>query len=247
MTTLTTSRTRRTILPADGAAVPHRRTTGVLLLAGGLLMAVGGGLHPQGSGTTVRAHLLSMFADPGWSSSHVTSLLGAGTCTLALLLAWRTGALGPGVRRWLPLVAGAWAFGAVEQVPHLLAAHEAHALAHHEATPVLDVHVLLQVLATPAVGLTGALLAVVVARQAGTRPAWLLTVPAVVGGVLYALAAPLVALTSDPTYTVLFPAQAGLAVWLLGTGVRVLAGRCAGAGVRPGPDRHGRAWTPSRR
>lgn len=104
----------------------------------------------------------------------------------------------------------------------LLAAHEAHALAHGEATPVLDVHVVMQVLASPAVGLTGALLAVAVARAAGSRVAWALAVFAVVGGVMSAAAAPLVVLLDDPRYTVLFPFQAGLAVWLLGTGIRLL-------------------------
>ncbi len=32
----------------------------------------------------------------------------------------------------------------------------------------------------------------------------------------------LVVLTGDPRFTILFPFQAGLAVWLVGTGVRLL-------------------------
>ena len=50
----------------------------------------------------------------------------------------------------------------------------------------------------------------------------MLAVVAVVGGLLSALAAPMVALTGDVAWTALFPFQAGLAVWLVGTGVRLL-------------------------
>ncbi|MCW2810078.1 MAG: hypothetical protein JWP61_536, partial [Friedmanniella sp.] len=59
--------------------------------------------------------------------------------------------------------------------------------------------------------------------------------PAVVGGVLSAGAAPLVVLTGDPSWTVLFPFQAGLAGWLVGTGVRLLvtSRRSAGGGLQP--------------
>jgi hypothetical protein len=126
------------------------------------------------------------------------------------------------VQRWLPLVIIGWGFGALELVPHLLAAGEAHELAHHEATPVLDLHVVMQVIASPAVGLTAALLAVVVARAARTRVAWVLAAFAVVGGLASSAAGPLTALADDPRFTVLFPFQAGIAVWMIGTGVRLL-------------------------
>lgn len=202
-----------------------RRTgtaTAALFIVGGLFMAVGGAMHPQGSGSTVEAHLLSMFASPGWPLAHWILLVGGVAGFLALASAWHARAFGPRAQRWLPVAMVGWGFGALELVPHLLAAGEAHELAHHEATPVLDVHVVMQVIASPAVGLTGALLAVLVARATGSRVAWALAAFAVVGGVVSAGAGPLTVLADDPRFTVLFPFQAGLAVWLLGTGVRLL-------------------------
>lgn len=77
-------------------------------------------------------------------------------------------------------------------------------------------------IASPAVGLTGALLAVLVARVSSSRVAWALAAVAVVGGVASAGAGPLIVLADDPRFAVLFPFQAGLAIWLLGTGVRLL-------------------------
>ncbi len=198
------------------------RTTAAFFTVGGVLMAVGGQMHPHGSGSTVDAHLLSMFDSPAWPLAHLL-LLGGGLASLAgFVTAWRDQVFGPTVRRWLALAGLGWGFGAAELVPHLLAAGEAHALEHHEATPVLDLHLVMQVIASPAVGLTGALVAVAVARAARSRAAWVLAGFAVVGGVLSGLAAPLVVVTGDPVWTLLFPFQAGLAVWLLGTGVRLL-------------------------
>jgi hypothetical protein len=222
-----TSTVREPVRPADAYAdtgVLRRAVpvTAALFVTGGLLMAAGGALHPQGSGGTLEAHLLSMFASPGWPLAHALLLVGGVTSFLAMASAWRSQAFGARVQRWLPLAMIGWGFGALELVPHLLAADEAHGLAHHEATPVLDLHVFMQVIASPAVGLTGALLAVAVARASRSRTAWVLAVFAVVGGVASAAAGPLTVLADDPRFSVLFPFQAGLAVWLTGTGVRLL-------------------------
>lgn len=211
-----------TLTAAPATDVRGRRITAALLVAGGVLMAAGGQLHPIGSGETVEAHLLSMFESPAWTFAHTLLLAGGVVNLLAFVTAWRVRAFGPRVQRVLPIVAVGWGFGAIELVPHLLAAGEAGELAHHHATPVLDLHVVLQVIASPAVGLTGALVAFVVARAARTWPARLLAVPGVAGGLLSAAAGTLVVLTGDPFFTILFPFEAGLAVWLVGTGLRLL-------------------------
>ena len=78
-------------------------------------------------------------------------------------------------------------------------------------------------------GLTGAALAIAVARSARTLPAWALAVPAVLGGLGYAASAPLIAATGSLAPAVLFPLQAGLALWLVGTWLRV--------GIRRAPPR----------
>ena len=208
------------VAPSSGAR-DRRPSTAAALVTGGLLLSVGGQLHPVGSGDTVEGHLLTMFENPAWPLAHLISLAGAVLAALGLWLARRRGSFDPVSRRGLGLVVLAWAFGAAEQVPHLLAASEAHALAHHEGTPLLDAHLAMQLVATPVVGLSGAALAVAVARATATWPARLLAVPAVVGGLGYAASAPLVVLTGDTRFTLLFPFQAGLALWLLGTGVRL--------------------------
>lgn len=197
------------------------RLAAALFVTGGLLMAAGGQLHPHGSGDSIDAHLVSMFESPAWPLAHLLLLAGAVASFLAFVAAWRVEAFGPSVQRWLPGIAVAWAFGAAELVPHLLAAGEAHALEHHESTPVLDVHLLMQLIATPAVGLTGALVAVLVHRGSRTWASGVLAAFGVVGGLLYAAAAPVVVLTQDPAFTVLFAVQLGLAVWLVGTGIRL--------------------------
>jgi cytochrome bd-type quinol oxidase subunit 2 len=199
-----------------------RRLTPSLFIGAGLLLAAGGQLHPRGSGDTVEGHLLSMFASPTWPLAHLLLLAGMVSAVAAYVLAWRTQALGARAQRWLPVVIAGWAFGALEVVPHLLAAGEAHALEHHEATPVLDVHLVMQVIATPAVGLSGALVALLVHLAARNRVTLVLAVFGILGGLLSAAAGPLVVATGDPRFTVLFPFQAGLAVWLLGTGIRLL-------------------------
>ena len=197
------------------------RAAAALFVLGGLLMMAGGQLHPRGSGDTVDEYLLTMFSSSGWLSSHLVLLAGSVTSCLAFVAAWRSAAFGGRVQRWLPLVAVAWALGAAEMLPHLLAANDAHALEHHEATPVLDLHVLMQLVASPAVGLTSAFIAVAVAAAVKTRPAQVLAGFAVLGGLGSAAASPLVTATGDTRFALLFPLQTGLAVWLMGTGVRL--------------------------
>ncbi|WP_392544780.1 hypothetical protein [Oryzobacter telluris] len=226
MTTTTTARSARTLTtPSPSSVRPAALTTG----AGGLLLGAGGQLHPRGSGATVDAYLSSMLGDPGWATSHVLLLAGTVTTTIGLALLRRSGATGPRVAPWLLAAVVGWAVAALELVPHLFAVNDAEALAHHGDTPVLDLHLLAQVVATPALGLTAAALAVAVARAAGTWPARLLAVPGVLGGLGYAAAGPLVATTHDLAVTPLFALQAGVAVWLVGTAVRLLAGRRAPA------------------
>jgi hypothetical protein len=199
----------------------HQRLAALPLGVGGILMAAGGQLHPHGSGATVDAYLASMLGSPGWLPSHLLLLLGTALATIGLVTTSRAGVFGPGVQPWLTAAAVGWGLATVELLPHLVAVRDADGLAHHHATPVLDLHLALQVAATPLMGLTGAAVAIAVARSASTRPAWALAVPAVLGGFGYAASAPLIAATGSLAPTVLFPLQAGLALWLVGTWLRV--------------------------
>ena len=206
----------------------HPRLAALPLGAGGILLAVGGGLHPHGSGATVDAYLASMLGSPTWLPSHLLLLLGTALATVGFVTTRRAAVFGPGVRRWLAAAAVGWGLATVELVPHLVAARDADGLAHHHATPVLDLHLALQVVATPLMGLTGAALAIAVARSARSLTAWALAVPAVMGGLGYAASAPLIAATGSLAPTALFPLQAGLALWLVGTWLRVGIRRTGG-------------------
>jgi hypothetical protein len=214
----TASRTSAGTTPAGSSprARPRGRLAALPLGVGGILMAIGGGLHPHGSGETVDTYLASMLGSPTWLPSHLLLLLGTALATVGFVTTRRTAFFGPGVGPWLAAAAVGWGLATAELLPHLMAAGDAGGLAHHHATPVLDLHLALQVVATPLMGLTGAALAVAVARSARTRTTWALAVPAVVGGLGYAVSAPSIAATGSLAPTVLFPLQAGLALWLVG-------------------------------
>lgn len=206
----------------DSAGVSRRAVAAVLLLAG-LLMSAGGQLHPRGKGETVESYLDSMLGSSTWVVAHVLSLAGLVVAVVALAMARRISAFGPGADRVLTWTTVAWGIAAVEAVPHLLAIRDHDALQHDEATPILDLHLVLQMGATPLFGFMGALLALTVAREAGTVPAKVLAVLAVIGGLCYGAAGPLINLVDDVAVAPLFIGQAGLAIWVVGTAVRLYA------------------------
>lgn len=197
--------------------------TAALLGAGGALLLVGGPLHPQGSGATVEDYLATMLASPTWDLSHLLLLVGMAVTTAGLFTARSDRAFAPRVTALLPVVIVCWIIGTIDSVPHLFASHEHADLVAGGSTPILDTHLTLQTLATPAVGISGALLAAAVAWTERTVASIALAVVGVVGGLGFAAAGILVPLTWDPAYAVLFPLQAGLAIWLVGTAVRLFA------------------------
>ena len=138
-----------------------------------------------------------MLGSPTWLPSHLLLLLGTALATVGFVTTRRAALFGRSVDRWLAAAAVGWGLATVELVPHLVAARDADGLAHHHATPVLDLHLALQVVATPLMGLTGAALAIAVARSARSLTAWALAVPAVLGGLGYAASAPLIAATGS--------------------------------------------------
>ena len=224
-----TARSAATAAPS-GAATPsvpaHRAPwrTAALLGTAGVLLGAGGNLHPHGHGETVEEYLASMLGAPTWPIAHLLLLAGTVLAAAAFTVLSRTAVSGA-VRRWARVAAVGWVLGGLEGIPHLLADRVLDGLTHHHETPMLDLHALLQVGATPLLGLTGAALAVAAARAVRTRSAWVLAIPAVVGGLGYAVAGPLVNLTHDVGVAGLFPLQAGLALWLIGAAALTARGR----------------------
>ena len=205
------------------------KVLGIRLVAGGGLYAVGGMLHPRGSGDTKDAYIASMLSQNSWAGSHLASCAGLVLIAVTLIATARTSTFGLAGRTWIWAAAAGAGLGAAELLPHTAAASDLSHLEHGDSTPILDTHLLLQTVATPALGLTTAALAVYVARQSQTGPARALAAIAVLCGVAYAFAGPLTAISEGVRFVVLFPASAGIALWYLGTGIRLLTRHTAPA------------------
>ena len=115
--------------------------------------------------------------------------------------------------------AAAAGIAAVEAVPHLFARSEADSLLGGESTPLVDLHTILQAVSTPALGLSVAALALAGARGRALGGGKIAAAIAVVGGVAFALAGPAIAITHNSELSPLFAGSAGLAIWLVVSGV----------------------------
>ncbi len=204
-----------------------RSGVGFGLLVGGLAYAVGGQLHPRGEGSSKKDYIASMLGQDSWAASHLLSLLGLVVIAVTFVGAYQTSAFGARVQMWVAAAAVGAGLGAIELLPHSAAAGELDSLENGYATPLLDLHLWLQMFATPAVGLTTAALAIAMARGEGTAAAKALAVVGGGSGVAYAFAGPLTGLTGGVTFVALFPAAFGIAVWYVGTGIRLLVRRPA--------------------
>jgi hypothetical protein len=223
-------------LTSRGSQVGHRphgaelgstraiRRSAVVFGVGGLLLAVGGLMHPHETDGTMEQNLLALLGSPAWLPAHAVLLVGMFTAVAGLVLLRRHDAFAPGVRPWLTGAIVAWGVAAPEFVPHLLAGSEHHAFATGGPTPMVDTHLALSLFTNPLVGIAGALLAVAVARTAGTWPARALAALAVVGGLVFSAAAPLLLATGYPAMSNLFAMQALLDVWIIGTSLRLVLG-----------------------
>jgi hypothetical protein len=217
------------------------RQAAIGLTAAGLLMAAGGLMHPQAdSGAGYEEALAGMFDASAWTASHALVLLGYVVLAVSAALLARTADLPKAVRTAVWAVAAGATLGAIESVPHLLAASESTELVGGDATPLTDAHALLQVVTTPAVGLSIATLAVLSARGHVLGNGRIAAAVAVAGGTAVALSGPLLFVTEDPAFSPLFAGSAALAVWLVLAGARTArrlrddaAGAAAGVEVIP--------------
>lgn len=203
------------------AQAKSTRITAALLAAGAIAMAIGGQLHPRGSGEAIDDYLLVMLESSTWNAAHIASLVGVILGAAGFVAARRGGVFAPSVRPWLTAAIVGWSYAAIETVPHLLSASQNDELRSGASTPLLDTHLALQLFATPALGLSTAALAIAIARTARTRPAWVLGGLATVTGCIYAAAGPLIILTENVAFAPMFAAQAGVAAWLIGTALRL--------------------------
>jgi hypothetical protein len=202
------------------------------LAGAGLLLGAGGLLHPRVEhGVEYEQGLAGMFESSAWAASHGITL--AGFMLLAVSLAVLVRDLGAAWGTRLRLIGWAAVAGAgiaaVETVPHLLAESESQALLAGGSTPLTDLHSLLQAVATPAVGLSVAALAVASARSRALGSGRIAAAVALAGGAVFALAGPAIAITENSGLSPLFAGSAGLSVWFVVSGVRTARELSGGA------------------
>ncbi|HET7720785.1 MAG TPA: hypothetical protein VFK43_12515, partial [Acidimicrobiales bacterium] len=198
--------------PLARTTSPSVRTVALPLGIGGLLLAAGGQLHPHETKATVHDTLEHYLTSSVWDLSHLLSLAGILVAVVGLVLARRSQTFGPKVQAALSVAIWCWGLAAIELVPHVLARRDLDALRAEGSTPILDLHLLLAVFATPLFGLAAVALAIAVARSARTKPAWALAVLATIGGLAYAAAGPQIRFVGNVDLSVLFAGQAPIAI-----------------------------------
>lgn len=206
---------RRTDTTTHAKATASRMLTPAALAAAGVALAAGGLLHPDGDP-------IAQLASPLWATSHAVLMVGM------LLLA--IGAAGAAARLELPrpirTAAGVTAVAALlstgELVPHLLAATDLHALQHGGPHPFYDIHLMAGPVTNAVIGFSLAALAVIAAPSRALGGGPVLAGLAVVGGVAFALAAPLLVATGIAELGILFAGSVLMGLWLLVSGVLLL-------------------------
>ena len=106
----------------------------------------------------------------------------------------------------------------MELLPHILVASETTEIERGGSTPATDLHLVLQGLLLPLYGVGVAALAVTGYRSVAHPVACVL---GTVGGVALTVVGPVLALTDDPAFGVLFMPGAGTFLFLLAAGIRL--------------------------
>jgi hypothetical protein len=190
-----------------------------LMVAAGVMMALGGRMHPEADASgTLREELAEMAADDAWVPGHTLLMIGTFALVTALWCARATDAW-PRARRALTAAAMAMSLYAVETVFHLAAVVDAEHLAHGHAAPISVTHIGLSIVLYPVSGLILAAFGVrLIATESGVRR----VVPglAVVAGLLHAASVPGTLVLPDTELSPVF-AGAGilLALWAILTGL----------------------------
>ena len=189
------------------------------LIAGAVALFIGGMLHPEEdpalSGHAAQA---AWIGDSLWIPSHSLILLSSILFAVGLIGLLRDRPALPAAARragWVA-VAGA-ALSAVENVPHLAATFESDAAAAGHATPFLNTHMALALLAFPLFGCSVATLAVLGGRQLA-HP--VVAAGAVIGGICWGLGPWAVGPLGLESLDVLFIIGMLMALWFAVVGVR---------------------------
>jgi hypothetical protein len=195
----------------------------VLFALAGILIVVGGPMHPAGS-------MEQMLADPKWVPAHSLLLAGFVAFLGALITVYRMG-LPQSVRRWTAFAIAATALQAIEMALHTAAVVDHEHLVTHHATPVLSTHLAMSLVVYPlfAIAVVGFLWTAAKARLVGSP--WIAWIGAL-GALGHGAAAPLFVGLDLPWARSLFATLILLAFWAIAAAVwpaRKLAAQVAGA------------------
>ncbi|MGH3348932.1 MAG: hypothetical protein ACRDO4_18285 [Nocardioides sp.] len=189
------------------------------LLAGGVLMAMGGRMHPDADAEdSLVQELATMTADDRWIPGHL--LIVAGTVLMVLgLWAARSADAWPRARQAVTWAAVAFSAYAVETVFHAAAAADHDQLEHGELGLISLTHVVLSSFLYPISGAALVFLALSLIRtETGLRR--VVPVLAVIAGTSHALSVPATLLFPDGEVTPMFAgAGVGMALWAILTGL----------------------------
>jgi uncharacterized membrane protein HdeD (DUF308 family) len=203
------------------------------LLAGGVLMALGGRMHPDADAEdSLVEELATMTADDRWVPGHL--LIVAGTVLMVIALwAARSSDAWPRARQALTLAAVAFTAYAVETVFHAAAAADHDHLAAGELGPIALTHVVLSSFLYPISGAALVFLALTLVRtESGVRR--LVPVLALVAGTLHLLSVPTTLLFPDAEASPMFAgAGIGMALWCIATALVGASRRQAAVAAPP--------------
>ena len=178
-----------------------------LLALGGILIVIGGPMHPGGT-------MAEMLADPAWIPSHSWVLAGFVALTLAILGYWRAVAESPTMRRWAGLAFAGTLLQTIEMFFHLIAYLDLDHLVAGEPTPILTTHLNLAVVAYPIFGVLTAG-AIVAGVRTGELGRWWFAPLGILGALAHGIAPVLVVTFEIEEARKLFPMVLLFAVWTL--------------------------------
>ncbi len=205
------------------------------LLTAGVLMAVGGPMHPSSDARdSMTQELATMTADERWIPGHTLIMVGTVLLVAGLWLA-RSRGVWPAAHRALTAAAVTMSLYAVETAFHLAAVTDSAALAAGEMPPLTLAHLALATVLYPLSG-TGLVLlgCYLLATESGIRR--VVPVLAIVGGVLHGSSIIVTLLLPTFEATPLF-AGAGMAIalWALLTGIVGASSRQVAPSSAPEP------------